>query len=106
MSHQELDRLDVLKLIKSKRINQIQGEKQLDFSTRQLRRIQLRYSKDGAKGIISKHRGKVSNNKFSDGFEQEIATLIKENYHDFGPTFTHEKLIENHSKKLSVESTR
>jgi len=41
MSHQELDRLEVLKLIESKRINQIQGAKQLDLSTRQLRRIQL-----------------------------------------------------------------
>ncbi len=106
MSHQELDRLEVLKLIESKRINQIQGAKQLDLSTRQLRRIQLRYSKDGPKGIISKHRGKVSNNKFSDEFKQEIATLVKENYHDFAPTFAHEKLVENHKKQLSVESTR
>lgn len=106
MSHQELDRLEVLKLIESKRINQIQGAKQLDLSTRQLRRIQSRYRKDGAKGIISKHRGKVSNNKLSDDFKQEIATLIKENYLDFAPTFAHQKLEEIHSKKLSVESTR
>jgi len=106
MSYQELDRLEVLKLIEGKRINQSQGAKQLALSTRQLRRIQLRYKKDGAKGLISKHRGRVSNNKFSDEFKQEIATLIKENYHDFAPTFAHEKLVENHNKKLSVESTR
>jgi hypothetical protein len=106
MSHQELDRLEVLRLIESKRINQIQGAKQLDLSTRQLRRIQLNYRKDGAKGIISKHRGKASNNKFNNEFKLEIATLIKENYHDFGPTFAHEKLVEHHNKKLSAESTR
>jgi hypothetical protein len=106
MSHQELDRLEVLKLIEDKRINQIQGAKQLDLSTRQLRRIQLRYNIDGAKGLISKHRGRISNNKFSDEFKLEIADLIKENYHDFKPTFAHEKLIEIHHKKLSVESTR
>lgn len=106
MSHQELDRLEVLKLIEGKRINQIQGAKQLDLSTRQLRRIQLRYSKDGAKGLISKHRGKASNNKFNDDFKQDIATTIKEKYHDFGPTFAHEKLVENHNKQLSIESTR
>jgi len=106
MSHQELDRLEVLKLIEDKRINQIQGAKQLDLSTRQLRRIQSSYRKDGAKGIISKHRDKVSNNKFSDEFKQDIATLIKENYYDFAPTFAHEKLVENHNKKLCVESTR
>jgi len=106
MSHQELDRLEVLKLIESKRINQIQGAKQLDLSTRQLRRIQLSYRKDGAKGIISKHRGKASNNKFNDEFRLEIATLIKENHHDFAPTFANEKLREHHNKKLSIESTR
>jgi len=96
MSYQELERLEVLKLIEGKRINQSQGAKQLALSTRQLRRIQLRYKKDGVKGLISKHRGRVSNNKFSDEFKQEIATLIKENYHDFAPTFAHEKLVENH----------
>ena len=69
-----------MKLIESKRINQIQGAKQLDLSTRQLRRIQLRYSKDGARGIISKHRGEPSNNKFSDEFKEEIANLIKVNF--------------------------
>ncbi len=106
MSHQELNRLEVLKSIQSKHINQTQGAKQLNISTRQLRRIHVRYREGGAKGIISKHRGKVSNNKFSDEFKQEIATLIKESYHDFGPTFAHEKLVENHSKKLSIESTR
>jgi len=45
MSHQELDRLEVLKLIENKRINQIQGAKQLKLSTRQLRRIQVRFRK-------------------------------------------------------------
>ncbi|MBL4660412.1 MAG: helix-turn-helix domain-containing protein, partial [Alcanivoracaceae bacterium] len=104
MSHQELDRLEVLKLIASKRINQIQGAKQLDLSTRQLRRIQLNYRKDGAKGIISKNRGKASNNKFNDEFKLEIVTLIKENYHDFGPTFAHEKLVENHNKNFQSKA--
>lgn len=106
MSHQELDRLEVLKLIEDKRINQIQAAQQLNLCTRQLRRIQSNYRKHGAKGIISKHRVKISNNKFSDDFKLEIATLIKEKYHDFTPTFAHEKLVEKHNKKLSVESTR
>lgn len=106
MSYKELDRLEVLKLIESKRITQIQGAKQLNLSSRQLRRIHVRYREHGAKGLISKHRGKVSNNKFSDEFKQEIATLIKEKYHDFAPTFAHEKLTENHNMQLSTESTR
>jgi len=47
MSHQELDRLEVLKLIIAKHINQIQGAVQLGLSTRQLRRIQKRYTREG-----------------------------------------------------------
>jgi len=92
--------------LKSKRINQIQGAKQLNLSTRQLRRIQTRFRMHSANGVISKHRGRISNNKFSDEFKLEIATLIKETYHDFAPTFANEKLVEVHNKKLSVESTR
>jgi len=76
------------------------------LSTRQLRRILERYKLEGRKGLISKHRGKASNNKFNDKFKQEIAQLIKEHYHDFKPTFAHEKLVEIHHKKLSVESVR
>lgn len=106
MSHQELDRLEVVKLIKTKHISQIQGALQLDLSTRQLRRIQQRYKTEGAKGLISKHRGKASNNKFSDEFKLEIVQLIKDNYCDFKPTFAHEKLVEIHNKQLSVESVR
>jgi len=106
MSHQDLDRLEVVKLIEAKRINQIQGAMQLGLSTRQLRRIQKNYKTDGAKGIVSKHRGKTSNNRFCNEFKREIANLIKNNYHDFKPTFAHEKLVEIHKKKLCVESVR
>jgi len=103
MSHQELDRLEVLKLIEDKRLSQIHAAKQLDLSTCQLRRIQLRYRKHGAKGIISKHRGRLSNNKFSDDFKLEIATLIKDKYHDFTPTFAHDV---NNNRKVSHSNSR
>ncbi len=76
------------------------------MSTRQVRRLQKRYQKDGVAGLISKHRGKKNNNQLSAEFRTEIAKLVREKYSDFGPTLAHEKLTEIHAKKLSVESVR
>jgi len=106
LSYQELDRLDVLKLLKSKRINQKVASKKLGLSTRQVRRLEKIIENEGASGLISKHRGKKSNNQLSQEFRAEVAQLIKEKYADFGPTLAHEKLTEKHAKKLSVESVR
>ena len=38
--------------------------------------------------------------------KSEVCKLIREKYSDFGPTLAHEKLVERHNKKLSVESLR
>ena len=60
----------------------------------------------GLKSIVSKHRGKQSNNQLKDEVKKKVLKLIKERYPDFGPTFAHEKLTEQHELNLSVESTR
>ena len=106
MSQKEVDRLDIVQKVESKLLSQKDGSKELSITTRQLRRIQCCYRHEGAKGIVSKHRGRKSNNKFSDEFKLKIITLIKTHYQDFGPTFAHEKLNEIHGEKLSKESLR
>jgi len=106
MSHKEVDRLDIIQKVENKLLNQKDGAKQLGITTHQFRRVQCRYRLEGAKGIVSKHRGKKSNNKFSDEFKLKIITLVKTYYLDFGPQFAHEKLTEIHDEKLSVESLR
>jgi len=106
LSYQEIDRLDVIKSLESKDISQLTAATQLGLSARQVRRLQKRFQMDGASGLVSKHRGKKSNNKISAEFRAEISRLIREKYRDFGPTLAHEKLTEVHGKKLSVESVR
>ncbi len=106
LSYQEIDRLDVIKSLESKHISQQTAAKKLGLSTRQVRRLQKTFRKDGVSGLISKHLGKKSNNQLSAEFKAEVAKLIREKYHDFGPTLAHEKLTEKHAKKLSVESIR
>ena len=106
MSHQEIDRVGVVELIESKKLSQVEGSRQLNISTRQMRRLQKRYCKEGVEGLISKHRGKPSNNRLSEAIKPKVCKLIRENYSDFGPTLAHEKLVEQHNIKLSVESLR
>jgi len=38
--------------------------------------------------------------------KNRIAEVIKERYHDFGPTFAHEKLVEKHGATCSHETVR
>jgi len=106
LSYQEIDRLEIIQSLESKRISQLTAATQLRISTRQVRRLQKQYQKEGVSGLISKHRGKKGNNKLSTEFRAEIAELIREKYPDFGPTFAHEKLTEVHEKQLSIESVR
>ena len=106
MSQQEIDRLTIIEQIKSKRISQKDAARQLKLGTRQVRRLQKRYQAYGASGLISKRRGQSSNNQLSPACKQQAIELIKKRYADFGPTFAHEKLTEQHGLHLSVESLR
>jgi len=106
MSPREVDRLGVLEKVISKQLTQAEAAKMLKLSRRQVIRICKRYRSAGAEGLISKHRGRTANNKLSDKTKETALSLIKKHYHDFGPTFAHEKLTELHGLKMSVESLR
>jgi transposase len=106
MSYQEIDRVGIVELVETKRLSQIAGSRQLNISSRQMRRLQKRYRQEGVEGLISKHRGKPSNNQLSEAIKSEVCKLIREKYSNFGPTLAHEKLVEQHHKKLSIESVR
>jgi transposase len=106
MSHQEIDRVGIVELVESKKLSQVEGARQLNISSRQIRRLQKRYRQEGVAGLTSKHRGKPSNNQISEAIKSEICKLIQEKYSDFGPTLAHEKLVEQHNIKLSIESLR
>jgi len=106
MSEQEIARLQVLRDVHNKRITQAEAGERLELSTRQVRRLLRRYRQEGAKGIISRRRGKPGNHRIADARKQQIVSLIGEHYSDCGPTFTTEKLRDLHSIKISKETVR
>jgi transposase len=106
MSKQEITRLEVMQRLKDKRLTQREAARMLGISTRQVKRLWRIYRKEGAKGLVSRRRGKASNNQLDAAVVQQALDLIKEKYADFGPTLAHEKLVELHGLKLSDESVR
>ena len=106
MSQRELDCIHVIKQVMAKKITQISAAKQLNISVRHVRRLSRTHERQGAKGLISKRRGRPSNNQLAPELKGLVIALISARYSDFGPTFAHEKLTEQHGLKLSIESTR
>ena len=106
MSKRELTRLEIMQRIKEKRLTQKEAARLLEISLRQVKRVWKAYRTQGAQGLVSKRRGKPSNNQLDAGILQRALDLIKEKYADFGPTLAHEKLTEVNKLQLSRERVR
>ena len=106
MSKKELTRLEVIQQLEQRRMRQKEAAEILGVSSRHIRRLLHSYREHKEKGLISKRRGKPSNNRLKAETKQEATDLLYSRYHDFGPTLAHEKLTEVHDLTLSVESVR
>jgi len=106
MSTKEIERLSVIQKIIDKYLTQALGAQQLGLTIRQVKRLVRNYKQRGAEGLVSKQRGQVSNNKFSDKKIEDIKKLVLTHYYDFGPKFAAEKLTEKHGIRVSKETLR
>ena len=106
MSKTELTRLEIMKRLEEKRLKQKEAAEVLGITERHIRRLLRAYREQGERGLISKRRGKPSNNRLKPEVKQQAIDLLHSRYHDFGPTLAQEKLNEVHELKLSVESIR
>ena len=66
MSSKELSRLEVMQKLEEKRMRQKQAARLLGVSVRQVKRLLKNYRREGARGLVSKRRGQVSNNRLSE----------------------------------------
>src|SRR5215217_2738898 len=105
MSQPELTRLEVIQRVKRKTLTQHQAAELLSLSVRQIKRLCKAYQGAGAAGLISKRRGRASNNRLPEKTINKARQLLCSRYYDFGPTLAAEKLaIEGVA--LSVETVR
>lgn len=89
-----------------KRMTQREAASILGMTGRQVKRLLRAYRREGAKGLVSKRRGKPSNNRLAEATKQKALDLLKSQYVGFGPTLAHEKLVERDGLKISDESLR
>jgi len=106
MSIKEIKRCEILKMADEKQITQGEGAKRIGVTKRHFRRLLHNYRRQGAEGIISGHRGKISGNRMSKEKEEKILKRLKEDYQGFGPTLASEKLLERDGIKVSKETVR
>ena len=106
MSGKELTRLEIMQRLKDKRLKQAEAAEMLGVGVRQVKRLYRAFLEEGAKGLVSKQRGRESNHRLKAEVVQKVLDLIKSKYPDFGPTLVHEKLEEKEGLKISVESVR
>ena len=106
MSDKEITLMKVIQKLEEKRLRQKEAGEMLGISTRHVRRLLHAFRQEGESGLISKRRGKPSNNRLKTEIKQQAIELLCSRYHDFGPTLAQEKLSEIHDLNISRESVR
>lgn len=106
MTMREADRLKTIQAVVDRMLRVGQAAQRLGMSRRQIERLVGRYLDDGPSGLVSRKRGRPSNNQLAPGIAELAVKLIRERYADFGPTLAAEKLDECHGIVLSKETVR
>jgi homeodomain-containing protein len=106
MSARELGRVEVMERLKSSVLDQQEAARVLRLSVRQVKRLWRAYQHAGARGLISRKRGRPSNNRFDPAVATAIVDLLRLRYPDFGPTLAREKLAERHGLHIGLETLR
>ena len=106
MSGNELQRIEVLAEVLSRRRTEASAAAILGISKRQTRRLIVAYRVGGGASVIHKGRGRASNNKLMEGIREYAVELVRSNYADFGPSLAAEMLLSKHQLKVSRETLR
>lgn len=106
MSQREFNRLDVLLRVQSGGLRVADACVLLDLRRRQIFRLLRGLKEDGAASLLSKRRGKPSNNRLPGGVRTLALSLIRDQYLDFGPALALEKLSAKHGLSVSRETLR
>ena len=106
MSPKEVNRLEMMERLDRKGMKHSVAAELLGVSERQVKRLLRRYREEGARGLVSRRRGKPSSNQLGEETRRKVLDLLKSKYTGFGPTLACEKLVEVEGVKISDESVR
>ena len=103
-NEEEMNRICIIRKVIERRCTQREAGAELGLSDRQVRRMLERFKSEGAQGVQKKYKG--GNRSFKEEFKDQVIRLVKEHYHDFGPKFASEKLLQKHSLEVNRETLR
>ncbi len=106
MSAVERDRAHVIRQTQEKQLRQREAAERLGIGVRQFKRLVRSWKQQGDAGLVSRQRGRASNNRLATEQRCRIAALLRDKYGDFGPTLATEKLAEREGIAVSVETVR
>jgi len=106
MSDKEFSRLDVLLDLEAGRLTIQDAGERMGLRRRQVFRLVKAFRQRGAASLVSRQRGRPSNNRLPAAVRDLAMAIIKERYADFGPTLAAEKLAEVHGCRVSRETLR
>ena len=102
----ELDRRQIRTRLAERRLTRRRAAALLGLSERQVQRRYRAFQRAGAAGLASRRRGRPSNRRLAPAVREQALTLVRARYANFGPTFAHQKLTEEHALAFSVETLR
>jgi transposase len=94
MSTKEIDRGELIRRVREKRLTQAKAAALIGISVRQVKRLCRLFKENGLAGLASRQRGRPSNRKLAVETKAEVVALVRERYADFGPKLAHEKLVD------------
>jgi len=106
MSIEERERSHLVRQTQEKHLSQRQASERLGIGVRQFKRLVRSWKQQGDAGLVSRQRGRASNNRLAPGEPERIAALLRDKYPDFGPTLAVEKLLERDGIAVSAETVR
>ena len=106
MSMREIDRLKTVQAVADGGLKPMIAAARLGLTTRQVRRLVLRVRAEGARGLVSRKRGRTGNHQLQPQLANAALAIIQDRYADFGPTLACEKLWELHGIKIGKETVR
>ena len=106
MSALERERLHLVRQTRDGGLSQAAAASRLEIGVRQVKRLVRAWKQAGDAGLVSRQRGRASNNRLSAALRARLLALLGDKYVGFGATFAAENLLEHEGIKVSVETIR
>src|SRR5271165_6589014 len=106
MSGAERERFEVLRRVMRGELRQARAAELLGIGVRQVKRLVRSYRCEGEASVVSRRRGRPSNNRLDAAKVATIEATLRTRYADFGATLASEKLREMEGVSVSKERVR